>query len=63
MTTTDAITKGAAKRPDPRPFSADEIAARTLRLEQLLAKFDAMPTVDPREPDEIIGFNSQGRFD
>jgi len=33
------------------------------RLESLQAAIEAMPTVDGRSPDEIIGFNERGYFD
>jgi|RhiMethySRZTD1v2_1073278.scaffolds.fasta_scaffold353933_1 antitoxin VapB len=33
------------------------------RLESLQAAIEAMPTVDGRSPEEIIGFNERGHFD
>ena len=40
-----------------------EITARKRRIAALLAKFDAMPAVDHRSADEIIGYNEHGHFD
>jgi hypothetical protein len=56
----DGVGAARAKRPPP---SEREIAARKRHLADLLAKFDAMPTVDDRSADEIIGYNARGHFD
>ena len=45
------------------PLSDEEVAERKRKLKELLAKFDAMPTVDNRTADEIIGYNEFGIFD
>jgi antitoxin VapB len=45
------------------PFTEEEIAARKQRLDNLIAKSGAMPTIDSRTPDEIIGYNEFGHFD
>jgi hypothetical protein len=44
-------------------LTEDEITARKRKLAELYAKWDAMPTVDDRTPDEIIGYNEFGHFD
>ena len=62
-TITEAVKKAVAERLDRTPISEREIADRKLRLKAILAKFDAMPTVDDRTPDEIIGYNEHGLFD
>jgi hypothetical protein len=44
-------------------LSEAEIAERMRRIEAILARADAMPTVDHRTADEIIGYNDKGHFD
>lgn len=45
------------------PLTEREIAARKERLALLLAEADAMPTIDHRTADDIIGYNERGHFD
>jgi antitoxin VapB len=62
-TITDAVKKAVAQRLERVPLSEQEIAERTRRIEVILARADAMPTVDHRSADEIIGYNDRGHFD
>lgn len=62
-TITEAVKKAVAERLDRVPLSKADIAARKRRLEAIKAKFDAIPTVDHRSPDEILGYNQRGQFD
>jgi antitoxin VapB len=62
-TITDAVKGAVAEKLARTPLSEAEIAARRAKLDAALAKFDAMPTIDNRSADEIIGYNGQGRFD
>jgi antitoxin VapB len=60
---TDAVKQAVRERLERVPLTEDEIAARKRKLAELYAKWDAMPTVDDRTPDEIIGYNESGHFD
>jgi antitoxin VapB len=62
-TITDAVKKAVAQRLERVPLSEQEIAERRRRIEVILARADAMPTIDHRSADEIIGYNDQGHFD
>jgi antitoxin VapB len=60
---TDAVKQAVRERLDRIPLTEDEIAARTRKIEALIVKAGAMPSVDDRTPDEIIGYNEFGHFD
>ena len=60
---TEAVGRAAAERIARLPLSPRAVAERRRRLRALLARTDAMPTVDPRTPDEIVGYNERGHFD
>ena len=60
---TAAVKTAVRERLQRLPLSAGDIAARRKRLAKLLAKADAMPVVDQRSADEIVGFNASGHFD
>ena len=62
-TITEAVRKAVAQRLEATPLSARDIAERKRRIAKIVAKASAMPTVDHRTPDEIIGYNEQGHFD
>ena len=62
-TITQAVRTAVAERLQRIPLSESEIAERKRRIAELLAEADAMPTVDNRTADEIIGYNEQGHFD
>jgi antitoxin VapB len=62
-TITDAVKGAVSEKLARTSLSEAEIAERRAKLEAILAKFDAMPTVDHRSADEIIGYNEQGHFD
>ena len=60
---TEAVKQAVRERLDRVPWREDEIAVRKRKLADLIAKCNAMPTVDDRTPDEIIGYNEFGHFD
>jgi antitoxin VapB len=62
-TITQAVRTAVAERLQRVPLSEAEIAERRHRIAELLAEADAMPTVDNRTADEIIGYNEHGHFD
>jgi antitoxin VapB len=60
---TDAVKQAVRERLERVPLTEDEIAARKRKIEALIARACAMPTIDDRTPDEIIGYNEFGHFD
>jgi antitoxin VapB len=60
---TDAVKQAVREKLQRLPPKEDEIAARKHKLAALIARADAMPTLDDRTPDEIIGYNEFGHFD
>ncbi|MDQ2084235.1 type II toxin-antitoxin system VapB family antitoxin [Xanthobacteraceae bacterium Astr-EGSB] len=62
-TITDAVKIAVRERLSHMPLHRDEISARKRMLTEIVAAFDAMPTVDARTPDEILGYNEHGVFD
>jgi antitoxin VapB len=60
---TEAVKKAVSERLEKMPLSAAEVVRRKRRINALLAKLDAMPVVDNRTADEIIGYNEFGHFD
>jgi len=60
---TDAVKQAVRERLERVPPTEDEIAARKRKIDALIARAGAMPTVDDRTPDEIIGYNELGHFD
>ena len=62
-TITQAVKEAVRERLQRLPKSEKELAARRKKIAQILAKIDAMPTVDARTPDEILGYNDSGHFD
>jgi antitoxin VapB len=59
----DAVKQAVRERLQKLPPTPAEIAERKHKLEALIARAKAMPTVDDRTPDEIIGYNERGLFD
>ncbi len=59
---TEAIKEAVRERFRTLPPGEDEIAVRKRKLAKLIAKSAAMPTVDDRTPDAIIGYNELGHF-
>ena len=39
---------------------AASVAARLAKLQEVARRFDALPILDSREPDEIIGYDENG---
>ena len=60
---TDAVKQAVRERLERVPLTNNEIAARKRKIDELIARAGAMPTVDDRTPDEIIGYNESGHFD
>jgi antitoxin VapB len=60
---TDAVKQAVRDRLQTVPLSESEIAARRRKLAKLIARCNAMPTVDHRTADEIVGHNKLGHFD
>ena len=62
-TLTSAVKTAVREQLKRVQLGDDEIAIRRRKLAKLLARFDAMPTVDSRGADEILGYNEKGLFD
>jgi antitoxin VapB len=62
-TITDAVKEAVAEKLARTPLSEAEIGERMRQIEDILARADAMPTIDHRSADEIIGYNDKGHFD
>lgn len=62
-TITEAVKVALREKLRRVPPSEDEIADRKRRIHAILAKFDALPTLDERSDDEILGYNEHGHFD
>ena len=62
-TITNAVKGAVSEKLARTPLSEEEIAQRRAKIEAILARLDAMPTVDHRSADEIIGYNDKGHFD
>jgi antitoxin VapB len=60
---TDAVKQAVRERLERVPLTEDEVAVRRRKIDALVAKANAMPTVDDRTPDEIVGYNERGHFD
>lgn len=60
---TDAVKHAVRERLAHVPLSKEEIAERMRKIDELIAKANAMPVLDDRTPDEIIGYNEFGHFD
>jgi antitoxin VapB len=60
---TDAVKHAVRERLERVPLTEREIATRKRKLDALVARANATPTVDDRTADEIIGYNEFGHFD
>jgi antitoxin VapB len=60
---TDAVKQAVRDRLQRLPLSKNEITSRERKLAKLFAVSDALPTVDERTADEILGYNKRGHFD
>ena len=56
---TEAIQKALQERVDRLPQRRRE-SLMAERLEDILLRVDALPTIDERHEDEILGYDSQG---
>lgn len=61
---TEAMHKAVRERLE-RLSSEDEQAkaARWAKINALIKEIQSAPVLDPRSPDEIIGYNERGTFD
>jgi antitoxin VapB len=46
-----------------RKRKLDDIEARMRRIDEIVKRYNSLPVLDRRTPDEIIGYNDQGLFD
>lgn len=60
---TDAVKSAVEEKLQRTPLSEAEIAERKRRIAEIVAEARAMPTLDDRTPDEIVGYNEHGHFD
>jgi antitoxin VapB len=61
---TEAMHKAVRERLER--LSSEEAAlkaARWAKAEEIIRRIQALPVLDPRSPDEIIGYNEHGTFD
>jgi antitoxin VapB len=57
-----ALRERLARTP-PSRLSPEEKERRRRDIDAIVAKFRALPVLDDRSPDEILGYNEQGVFD
>ena len=62
-TITDAVKAAVSEKLARTPLSEAEIAERLRRIEAIVARAKAMPILDNRSGDEILGYNENGHFD
>jgi antitoxin VapB len=62
-TITDAVKDAVSEKLARTPLSEQEIAERLRRIEAIVARAQAMPTLDDRSANEILGYNDKGHFD
>jgi antitoxin VapB len=60
---TNAVKQAVRERLQRVPLTKTEVTDRKRKLAGLLAKAKAMPTIDDRSADEILGYNKLGHFD
>lgn len=60
---TEAVKEAVRARLKNLPPSETDIAERKRKVAALIARAAAMPTLDDRTPDEIIGYDERGLFD
>jgi antitoxin VapB len=59
-TLTDAVIQGLELRLKQAEKRPTKTARKKRTLEQMLAELDALPILDGRHPDEIIGYDENG---
>ena len=62
---TEAVTEVLRRevereRKKPRRYDIEE---RLRRIDEIVRRFNELPVLDDRSPDEIIGYNEHGHFD
>lgn len=62
-TITDAVKNAVAQRLKSMPLSDEAKSERLRRMDAVLAKLDAIPTVDHRSHEQVLGYNERGCFD
>lgn len=51
----ERLTRNTSRRPEDRQ-------ARRAAILEIVERFNERPVLDPRSPDEILGYNGQGHF-
>jgi hypothetical protein len=46
--------------PESDPSEASPLSGERAAMDELLHRVDALPTIDPRTPDEILGYDEHG---
>ncbi len=60
-TLTDAVIRALEERLErDQARKAADIEARKAAILEILAKMDKLPVLDPRSPDEILGYDENG---
>jgi hypothetical protein len=49
-----------SERTREQKIDAATVAARLAKLKEIARRFDALPILDDREPDEILGYDENG---
>ena len=62
-TITEAVKKSVRERLERVPLPPAKAAERRRRLDAIVTKLDALPDLDGRSADEILGYNAEGHFD
>ncbi len=60
---TEAVKEAVRERLKSLPPSETDIAERKHKIAALIARAKAIPTLDDRTADEIIGYNERGLVD
>ena len=55
VTITEAVIRALEDKSRQAPITVDR-----KKLDQILARFDALPVLDPRTPDQILGYDQFG---
>jgi antitoxin VapB len=55
-----ALEEGLKRKPVRRPENAAEREARKARILEILRRMDAIPVIDLRSPDDLLGYDEHG---
>lgn len=59
----DAVTKAVAERLERHRALTEAQRAKRARLRKIVEEARALPVLDNRSPDEILGYNELGHWD